>query len=427
MSALVLVGAQWGDEGKGKITDFLAERADCVVRYQGGSNAGHTIVVDDQKFQLHLVPSGILYPDTDCIIGNGVVVDPELLIQEIKDLNARGVSTDRLYISSRATVLMPYHRLLDAVEEDSSTQKIGTTKRGIGPAYTDKIARRGFRMVDLLYLDELKQILKDAIDQKNLILEKIYGKPGIDLDEALARCEDYRNQLGKYIVDTSVLVNNAIASGKKVLFEGAQGTLLDIDHGTYPYVTSSYPTAGGACIGSGVGPTRISKVLGVAKAYTTRVGEGPFPTELFDEIGEHIRQKGAEFGTTTGRARRCGWLDIVILRYAARVNGLTDIALTKLDVLDELDTIKVAVGYRYKGQEINEFPESLQVLSDCEPIFKEFPGWKQDTSKARTLEDLPQAARNYIDFIAQATGVKISMVAVGPGRGETITVNPLFS
>jgi len=426
MSALILVGAQWGDEGKGKITDFLAERADCVVRYQGGSNAGHTIVVGDQKFQLHLVPSGILYPDTDCIIGNGVVVDPELLIQEIKDLNARGVSTDRLYISSRATVLMPYHRYLDAVEEDNSEQKIGTTKRGIGPAYTDKVARRGFRMVDLLYLDELKPILKKAIEQKNQMLEKVYGKPGVDFDEALARCESYRDQLSKYVVDTSVLVNQAITDGKKVLFEGAQGTLLDIDHGTYPYVTSSYPTAGGACIGTGVGPTRISKVLGVAKAYTTRVGEGPFPTELFDDIGEHIRQKGAEFGTTTGRARRCGWLDLVILRYAARVNGLTDIALTKLDVLDELATIKVAVGYRYKGQEINEFPESLQVLSDCEPIYVELPGWKEDTSQARLLKDLPPAARDYIDFIAKTTGVQISMVAVGPGRGETIAVNPLF-
>ncbi|MGE5405757.1 MAG: adenylosuccinate synthase, partial [Candidatus Saccharibacteria bacterium] len=383
-------------------------------------------VVGDQKFQLHLVPSGILYPDTDCVIGNGVVVDPELLIQEIRDLNARGVSTDRLYISSRATVLMPYHRYLDAVEEDNTTQKIGTTKRGIGPAYTDKIARRGFRMIDLLYLDDLKQTLADVIEQKNQILQKVYNKSEVDLDEALALCQSYRDQLGKYIVDTSVLVNQAIDAGKKVLFEGAQGTLLDIDHGTYPYVTSSYPTAGGACIGTGVGPTRINEVLGIAKAYTTRVGEGPFPTELFDDIGEHIRQKGAEFGTTTGRARRCGWLDLVILRYAARVNGLTDIALTKLDVLDDLDTIKVAVGYRYKGREITEFPESLQVLAGCEPIFVEFPGWKQDTSRARSLEELPPAAQDYIDFIGKTTGVKISMVAVGPGRGETITIFPLF-
>lgn len=423
MSAIVLVGSQWGDEGKGKITDFLAERADCVVRFQGGSNAGHTVEVASEKFMLHLIPSGILYPETVCIIGNGVVVDMGEVLKELKGLQERGVDTNNLRISSRAQVVMPYHKEIDAIED--RCKKIGTTKRGIGPAYEDKISRTGFRICDLFDAD-FKERFTQEMERKNLLLQKIYDAPGFEIEATYAELMDQVAQLQKYVADTSLLVNQSIKDGKKVLFEGAQGTLLDIDHGTYPYVTSSYPTSGGACIGAGVGPTSISRVLGVVKAYTTRVGEGPFPTELNDENGELLRSKGAEFGTTTGRARRCGWLDAVILRYAARVNGLTDLAITKLDVLDSFATIKICVAYRYKGELLYEFPDNLGILKECVPEYIEMPGWQQDITQIERYEDLPAAAQDYVAKIEELCGVKQAIVAVGPKRSQTIVSDQLF-
>ena len=361
MSTVVLVGAQWGDEGKGKITDFLAEQADYVVRYQGGSNAGHTVVVGDDKFMLHLIPSGILYPDKVSVIGNGVALDPVILLEEMDGLSKRGIDLSNLRISSRAHIVMPYHKELDKLQEDGG-RKLGTTKRGIGPLYTDKISRTGFRVIDLLDKKLFPEKLKAIVDEKNFILDRIYGHPAFVYEDLLDEFRYYAERLRPMVTDTSLLVNQAIDQGKKVLFEGAQGTLLDIDHGTYPYVTSSHPVSGGACVGAGVGPTRINRVVGVVKAYTTRVGDGPFPTELFDDTGDLIRERGDEYGTTTGRPRRCGWLDAVILRYAARINGLTDIAITKLDVLDGFESIKICVAYRYQGQILQEFPESLEEI-----------------------------------------------------------------
>lgn len=427
MSAVVLIGAQWGDEGKGKITDFLAEKADVVVRYQGGSNAGHTVVVDDEEYKLHLVPSGILYPGTICVVGNSVVVDPEVLLKEIKDLNQRGISTDNLRISDRAQVIMPYHRRLDEVQEETKgTNKIGTTKRGIGPCYTDKASRVGIRISDLLEKEVFEGKLEENLAEKNTLLKKVYGMDGFNKEDILEKYAEYTEKLRQYIADTSIVVNETIDQGKKVLFEGAQGTLLDIDHGTYPFVTSSHPVAGGACTGAGVGPTKITKVLGVAKAYTTRVGEGPFPTELFDATGDIIRNQGAEFGTTTGRPRRCGWFDAVILRYSARLSGLTGIALTKLDVLDQLEEIKICAGYEYQGQVLKEFPASLKTLAECRPVYEVMEGWKADTTNARTYGDLPENARKYIKRIEELVGVKISIIAVGPGRAQTITREEIF-
>ncbi len=425
MSAVVLVGAQWGDEGKGKVTDFLAEQANCVVRYQGGSNAGHTVEVANEQFKLHLIPSGILYPETLCVVGNGVVVDMEKLIEEIKGLNERGISTDNLKISLRAPVVIPYHKKIDELEERSS--KIGTTKRGIGPTYADKINRIGFRMSDLVELtDNFKARFKAQVEYKNRLIEEIYNDKGFHYQDLLDQLTGQAEQLKKYLADTSCLVYQAIQAGQKVLFEGAQGTLLDIDHGTYPYVTSSHPIAGGACTGAGIGPTCINRVLGVAKAYTTRVGEGPFPTELFDADGEALQARGAEFGTTTGRPRRCGWLDVVILRYAVRINGLTDFAFTKLDVLDTFDTIKICIGYKYKGNLMTEFPENADVLAACTPEYIEMPGWKQDITGTTTYEELPQKARDYIEKIEELTGIKHAIIAVGPKRTQTIIGSRLF-
>lgn len=423
MSAVVLVGSQWGDEGKGKITDFLAEKADCVVRYQGGSNAGHTVEVANEKFMLHLIPSGILYPKTTCVIGNGVVVDMGEVLKELQGLQERGINTSNLRISSRAQVVMPYHKEIDAIEDQC--KKIGTTKRGIGPAYEDKISRAGFRICDL-YAPDFKERFSQELERKNLFLEKIYGALGFEAEPIIAELMDQAQQLKKYVADTSQLIYQAIKEGRKVLFEGAQGTLLDIDHGTYPYVTSSHPTAGGACVGAGVGPTSINRVIGVVKAYTTRVGEGPFPTELNDENGELLRSKGAEFGTTTGRARRCGWLDAVILRYAARINGLTDLAITKLDVLDSFATIKICVAYRYKGELIYEFPDNLGILEECVPEYIDMPGWQQDISQIEHYEELPANTQAYIAKIEELCGVKQSLVAVGPKRSQTIVSDQLF-
>lgn len=424
MSAVVLVGAQWGDEGKGKVTDFLAEKADCVVRYQGGSNAGHTVEVADEKFMLHLIPSGILYPETLCIIGNGVVLDMEKVIEEINALEKRGIDTSNLRISSRATLVLPYHKKLDEIQERSN--KIGTTGRGIGPCYADKISRTGFRVCDVLYDDLFEERLAKELKEKNLLFTKLYDEPPFDYEELRDTIKEHIKFLGKYIADTSCLVHENIKAGKKVLFEGAQGTLLDIDHGTYPYVTSSNPTAGGACVGAGIGPTHISKVIGVAKAYTTRVGEGPFPTELNDELGEVLREKGAEFGTTTGRPRRCGWLDGVILKYAARINGLTSLAITKMDVMDSFETVKICVAYKCKGKTLYEFPDNINILRDCEPEYIEMPGWQEDTTNITDFDKLPLRAKEYIAKIEEITGVKQAIIAVGPKREQTIVSEELF-
>ncbi|MDR1615930.1 MAG: adenylosuccinate synthase [Syntrophomonadaceae bacterium] len=425
MSALILLGAQWGDEGKGKITDFLSERADLVVRYQGGSNAGHTVLVEQEKFMLHLIPSGILYPDTICVIGNGVVVDLENLINELNGLQERGINADNLRISSRAHVVLPYHKVLDKLEE--RVGNIGTTMRGIGPAYTDKISRQGFRIADFLEKDpQVINKFKLQLNLKNKLLQNVYGEKGFDAEELLEQIYAQMQKLKKYVADTSIIINKALLEGKNVLLEGAQGTLLDIDHGTYPFVTSSNPTAGGACIGSGIGPAFIDNVLGIVKAYTTRVGEGPFPTELDDVTGEKLREKGCEFGTTTGRARRCGWLDMVILKYAVRINGLTGLAITKLDVLDDFDTIKICMAYRHHDTIIEDFPENIAVLEKCEPVYEEMPGWKQDISGIRSFDELPENAKNYIKRIEALTGVKQKLIAVGPTRNQTIVSGELF-
>ncbi|MDD3271578.1 MAG: adenylosuccinate synthase [Syntrophomonadaceae bacterium] len=425
MAVVVLVGAQWGDEGKGKITDFLAEKADCVVRYQGGSNAGHTVEVKDEKFMLHLIPSGILYPATLCIVGNGVVVDLEKIIAELAGLQQRGIDTSNLCISRKAPVVLPYHKKLDTLEDRDS--HIGTTKRGIGPTYADKINRIGFRIADFLEDREiLESRFKAQVEYKNRIIREIYQEEGFDWKQLLEETLEQVGQLKPYLADTSYLIYQHIQENKKVLFEGAQGTMLDIDHGTYPFVTSSHPIAGGACVGSGIGPTCINRVLGVAKAYTTRVGEGPFPTELNDADGEILRRRGMEFGTTTGRPRRCGWLDVVVLRYAVRVNGLTELAITKLDVLDEFSTIKICIAYRYKGQLIHEFPDTTSVLNQCEPEYIELPGWQQGITGVTTYKDLPANARNYLAKIEELTGVKQSLIAVGPGREQTIVNDQLY-
>lgn len=427
MTGVVVVGSQWGDEGKGKVIDFLAEKADVVVRYQGGNNAGHTVVVKDQEFRLHLIPSGILYPEVKCLIGNGVVLDPEVLIREITQLRQRGISVDNLHISSRAQVLMPYHQRIDELDEERRGEfKIGTTKRGIGPAYMDKIARVGIRMADLLHREFLADKLQRILKEKNQLFVEYYKIEPIDYQSVLEQYLAFGEQLRPFIVDTSVLLYRALQAGQKVLFEGAQGTLLDIDHGTYPYVTSSHPIAGGASVGAGVGPTAIDHVLGVVKAYTTRVGAGPFPTELLDELGEHIRQRGREFGTTTGRPRRCGWLDMVILRYAVRINGLSSMAITKLDILDDLETIKICTGYQYRGEIISELPATLEELSECQPIYEEWPGWLSETTAANTLEDLPPNARRYLERVAELAERPISLITVGPERTRTIVLDPIF-
>ncbi|MCL5116662.1 MAG: adenylosuccinate synthase [Firmicutes bacterium] len=427
MSAVVVVGAQWGDEGKGKVIDFLSEQADVVVRHQGGNNAGHTVVVNDQEFKLHLVPSGILYPDTLCVIANGVVIDPKVLLEELAYLNNRGVDTRRLRISSKAHVVMPYHAKLDAVNEDRrGDQKIGTTLRGIGPAYMDKAARVGIRIGDLLHPEEFRERLARVLEEKNHILSRAYGVEPFAFDDLYTTFLDYGQALKPYVADTAIIINDAIDRGERVLFEGAQGTMLDIDHGTYPFVTSSHPSAGGASIGAGVGPTKIDRVYGVAKAYTTRVGDGPFPTELTDAVGDDIRERGHEYGTTTGRARRVGWLDAVVLRHAVRINGLSGLAVTRLDVLDGLKELKIATAYEYEGRPLTEFPDSAWVFRDAQPVYETLPGWDESIGTIRRLEDLPTNAKNYLKRIEAVVGVPVVLVSVGRERSSTIPLRELF-
>jgi adenylosuccinate synthase len=418
-----VIGAQWGDEGKGKITDLLSKSADVVVRYQGGVNAGHTVVVNDRTFKLHLIPSGILYPSTECIIGSGTVIDPKVLIEELDQLEQLQVSTANLMISQTAHVTMPYHRLIDvASEEKRGNQKIGTTGRGIGPTYADKSERTGIRVLDLMDPDGLRDRLTWSIEYKNAILEKLYELPPLDPVEVIEQYLQYADRLRPHVVDASLKIYDAIQQRRNILFEGAQGTLLDLDHGTYPYVTSSNPVAGGACVGAGVGPTMIDRVIGVAKAYTTRVGEGPFPTEMTDGIGDVLCDRGAEFGTTTGRKRRCGWFDATIGRYAVRINGMDCLAITKLDVLDELDEIKVCVAYEIDGQRCENFPNSARQFARCKPIYETLPGWKQSTADCRSLDDLPKEALAYLKFLAELMEVPIAIVSLGASRDQTIIV-----
>ncbi|MGE4169406.1 MAG: adenylosuccinate synthase [Candidatus Margulisiibacteriota bacterium] len=418
MAVKVIVGAQWGDEGKGKITDMLAENGDLVVRYQGGNNAGHTVVVDGTKFKLHLIPSGILY-DTCCsVIGNGVVIDPDVFFKELDNLTAQGITVTpkKLKVSMTAHVILPFHKLLDAHQEACRTDedKIGTTTRGIGPAYTDKVSRSGIRVIDLLNKTRLEQ----RIRSRNW--EALLPNHGLDVDQIVADYVAFGERLRPFMVDTSLFVNDAIDDGKNIILEGAQGTLLDVDHGTYPFVTSSNPISGGACIGVGIGPHKIDQVIGVAKAYATRVGEGPFPTELLDATGEQLRTRGAEFGTTTSRPRRCGWLDTVVLRYAARVNGLTEICLTKLDVLDGLESIKVCNRYQTQDGILYNLPLDVDAFSSVTPIYETLPGWDQDISGITAFKDLPHNAKAYVQFIEDTVKVKISLISVGSGRHQTI-------
>ncbi|RMG65226.1 MAG: adenylosuccinate synthase [Calditrichaeota bacterium] len=424
MAVIVAVGAQWGDEGKGKIVDLLSEQMDIVVRYQGGANAGHTVCIGDRQYILHLIPSGILHPGVQCVIGNGVVVDPEALLEEIALLASQGIQVEgRLWISQRAHLVMPYHKLLDQLSESRrGAQRIGTTGRGIGPAYVDKFNRRGIRIVDLLDRELFEQKLRENLAEKNPILQKLYGHQPLDAGEIIETYLQFDRKIDPYVRDVSRFLNEAIAEGKSVLLEGAQGTLLDVDHGTYPYVTSSNPTSGGACTGAGIGPTKIDRVLGVMKAYTTRVGEGPFPTELSGEAGEFLRREGAEFGATTGRPRRCGWFDAVIGRYAVRVNGIDALAITKLDVLDPLPEIQVCVAYRYRGKTLTEFPGEMRILNECQPVYRTVKGWQSPTSQARRWEDLPARARDYLRLIEDLTGAPVQLVSVGSKREQTLVV-----
>jgi adenylosuccinate synthase len=430
MSTLVVVGSQWGDEGKGKITDLLSEEADIIVRYQGGCNAGHTVVIGDKQFIFHLIPSGILHQGKKCLIGNGVVVDPESLLQEMENLRKEGVEIDgKLFIDPKTHIVLPYHKTLDELKERKrGKDKLGTTKRGIGPAYIDKIARTGIRMVDLIDEKSLSKKLEINWKEKNEIFNKLYGFKMSNQEKInlIKKYQEYGQLLKKYLMDVSLYLNQAIKEDKKILFEGAQGTLLDVDHGTFPYVTSSHPIAGGACVGTGVGPTKIDKVIGITKAYTTRVGRGPLPTEMQGEMEEYIRQKGREFGATTGRPRRCGWFDAVVVNYAVRINGMDSIALTKIDVLSDLDKIKICTSYKSDGKLIKEFPASLETLQKCIPVYEEMKGWKKDISQVTNYEDLPEQLKAYIHRIEELIKIKMVILSVGPQRSQTIIREKIF-
>ncbi|AIQ21355.1 adenylosuccinate synthase [Paenibacillus sp. FSL L8-0436] len=427
MSTVVVVGTQWGDEGKGKITDFLAESADVVARYQGGNNAGHTILIDGKKFKLSLIPSGVFYKEKTCVIGNGMVINPEALIQEINYIHENGFDTKNLVISDRAHVIMPYHMLLDALEEDrKGPNKIGTTRKGIGPAYMDKAARNGIRIADLMDAEEFELRLRQLMEEKNQVITQVYGAEALNVEEILVKYLEYAEVLRGYVTDTSVVLNDAIDADSRVLFEGAQGVMLDIDQGTYPFVTSSNPSAGGVCIGSGVGPSKIKQVIGVAKAYTTRVGDGPFPTELNDATGDYIRETGHEYGTVTGRARRVGWFDSVVVRHARRVSGITGLSLNSLDVLSGLETVKICTGYKFRGEVITHYPASLKMLAECEAVYEELPGWSEDITGAKTLEDLPANTRRYVERVSELTGIPIAIFSVGRNREQTNQVLPIY-
>lgn len=428
MSAFIVLGAQWGDEGKGKMTDYLAEGADVVARSQGGNNAGHTVEVGDKQYKLHLIPSGVLYDDKLNIIGNGVVLDPKSLFEEMDYLNKLGVEVtpEKLAISDRAHLIMPYHRALDGASEKLRGKKdIGTTGKGIGPCYTDKAERSGLRVCDLMHPEVFKEKLKANLEIKNAILTKVYGIEGFDYEEMCKEYLAYGEKLKAYVKDTSVIVYDEIKKGKSVLFEGAQGNLLDIDYGTYPYVTSSNTIGGGVCPGLGIGPNMIDSAVGIAKAYTTRVGKGPFPTELFDEMGDCIREAGHEYGVTTGRARRCGWLDVVILKQAARVSGLTSFAITKIDTLAGIDKVKMCVGYDFNGKTIDYIPASLEDLALCKPIYEEFEGWGQEIAEVRSYDKLPENAKKYLKRVEELTGTRISIVSVGAKRDQTMKVSDI--
>ncbi|MFC6647670.1 adenylosuccinate synthase [Paenibacillus rhizoplanae] len=427
MSTVVVVGTQWGDEGKGKITDFLAESADVVARYQGGNNAGHTILIDGKKFKLSLIPSGVFYKEKTCVIGNGMVINPEALIQEINYIHDNGFDTKNLVISDRAHVIMPYHMVLDALEEDrKGPNKIGTTRKGIGPCYMDKAARNGIRIADLMDAEEFELRLRPLMEEKNQVITQVYGAEPLNVEEILTKYLEYAEVLRGYVTDTSVVLNDAIDADSRVLFEGAQGVMLDIDQGTYPFVTSSNPSAGGVCIGSGVGPSKIKQVIGVAKSYTTRVGDGPFPTELNDATGDYIRETGHEYGTVTGRARRVGWFDSVVVRHARRVSGITGLSLNSLDVLSGLETVKICTGYKFRGDIITHYPASLKMLAECEAVYEELPGWSEDITSAKTLEDLPANTRKYVERVSELTGIPISIFSVGRNREQTNQVLPIY-
>jgi len=428
MPIVIVVGAQWGDEGKGKIVDFLTKKAGIVARYQGGHNAGHTVVINNEKYILHLIPSGILHKNTTCIIGNGVVVEPSALIHEIDELRKRGISvSDNLLLSKNAHLIMPYHIALDRANEKARGKKcIGTTGRGIGPAYVDKMGRTGIRVGDLLHPEAFIEKLGLNLKHINFLLKTLYKSPVFNARKIFNEYIEYGRKLKKHIADTDIVINNAISKGKNLLLEGAQGTLLDIDHGTYPYVTSSNSIAGGACTGLGIGPTKISKVLGVVKAYTTRVGSGPFPTEITDSTGEDIRTKGGEFGATTGRPRRCGWLDTVILRHAAMINGFSGIAITKLDILDGLDEIKICTAYKYKGSIYKDFPKELNIFQNCIPVYEKVQGWKRSTLGIKEFNKLPAQAQRYIRKIENLVGVKVNIISTGQKRDELIVLKEQF-
>lgn len=430
MANVVVVGAQWGDEGKGKVVDIYTEHADDIVRFQGGNNAGHTLVVGSETVVLHLIPSGVLHEGKRCIIGNGVVLDPQVFIKEITKLKESGRLQDdsSLLLSESLHIIMPYHKRIDiAREAQSGDKKIGTTGRGIGPCYEDKIGRRGIRLMDLINQEAFERKLADFLPEKNFLLTNLLEAETCTFDEIVAEYRQYADVLRKYVADTSLILDKDLKAGKKILFEGAQGTLLDIDHGTYPYVTSSSTCSGGAATGSGVSPREIHEVIGISKAYITRVGSGPFPTELMDETGEQLRKIGGEFGATTGRPRRCGWFDAMIIRYAVRVNGMSGIALTKLDVLSEFDTIKVCTGYTVNGKALESLPAALETFEICQPVYEELPGWKTDITNAKSFEELPANAKAYVKRLEELAGCPIVMVSVGPRRDQTITLRNPFA
>lgn len=419
MSVSILVGSQWGDEGKGKIVDLLSKDFNIVARYQGGANAGHTVEIEDKKYVLHLIPSGILRDDVTCVIGNGVVIDPAALLSEIDFLKQHNINVDgRLFISHNAHLIMPYHKLLDSISE-SGKQKIGTTGRGIGPCYIDKYARKGIKIIDLLNKKVLERKIRENLEEKNTLLKKIYNHAELNVEEIIECYMEFDRKIDPYIKDVPAFLNNAIAEGKSILLEGAQGALLDVDHGTYPFVTSSNPTAGGACTGTGIPPTKIDSVIGIVKAYTTRVGEGPFPTELLDEDGEKLRTIGNEFGATTGRPRRCGWFDAALVKYSAMINGLDSVAITKLDVLDVFDEIKVCTGYELEGKLLKSYPTDYDRLAFVKPVYETLPGWNSSTKECTSYEQLPAKTKKYLDFISNAAGIKIGIVSVGPKRNQT--------